>query len=323
MSAPTTAPPTPSVPISSWGERHVSAMGSRATIIAGDAPLGLIDWACHELEQLERCWSRFDPTSELNELNDSAGRWFPMSDTLAIAIERAIDLHWLTGGLYDPTVHDRLAALGYDRSFRKVSPTSAVPIPPSGPTPGIIGIERDGNHIRLPEGVRLDLGGVGKGLGADLLADGLIERGARSACVSLGGDIRAAGLTPDGEGWPIPVEDPFGSESIAGTVALTDSAIVTSTTLIRTWRRAGRILHHLVDPRTGEPSRTEIIAAVVMAPEAWLAEGLAKAAVIGGLDHARALLLGAGVEGWLALADGSIAPTPGAPVQLVPGGGLR
>ena len=158
----------------------------------------------------------------------------------------------------------------------------------------------------MPRGVRFDLGGVGKGLAADLLAEGLIERGARSACISLGGDIRAAGLTPDGLGWQIPIEDPFGSDSVMGTVPVAEPAIVTSTTLIRTWRRGGKVLHHLVDPRTGDPSSSGIVAAVVMAPEGWLAEGLAKAALVAGVDRGTALLEGSDVAGWLACADGSI-----------------
>lgn len=300
-------------PISSWSERHVEAMGSRATLIAGDGPLGLLDWACHELERLEQCWSRFRPGSELDELNQSEGRWFPMSDTLALAIDRAVDLHWLTGGLFDPTVHDRLVQLGYDRTFRKLAPVTDRPVEPGRPCPGPLGIERDGHHLRLPHGVRLDLGGVGKGLAADLLAEGLIERGARSACISLGGDIRAAGLTPDGLGWQVPIEDPFGSDSVMGSVPVAESAIVTSTTLIRTWRRGGKVLHHLVDPRTGDPSSSGIVAAVVMAPEGWLAEGLAKAALVAGVDRGTTLLEGSDVAGWLACADGSILATAAAP----------
>ena len=125
------------------------------------------------------------------------------------AVDRAIELHGLTGGLFDPTVHDRLVELGYDRTFAKIA---AVDRPASSPalrTPVLAGIERDGHHIRLPAGVRLDLGGIGKGLAADLARRRTHRRGARSACVSLGGDIRVAGSTPDGPGGTIPVEDPL------------------------------------------------------------------------------------------------------------------
>lgn len=305
-------------PIATWAQRELRAMGSTAVLIAGDGPLGLLDWAASELNRLERCWSRFLADSELSELNRSAGRWFPMSDTLALAVDRSFDLHWLTGGLFDPTVHDRLVELGYDRTFREIEPSLSRPVGPGAPAPGVSGIERDGTHIRLPAGVRLDLGGVGKGLGADLLATGLLDRGARSACVSLGGDIRVAGSTPEPDGWHIPIEDPLVEGATWGTVPLANSAIVTSTTLIRRWRRGSRILHHLVDPRAGEPTMNGVTAAIVIAPEAWLAEGLAKAAVVAGPDQGRALLDTGELCGWLALADGTVVPSGSAPALLHP-----
>jgi thiamine biosynthesis lipoprotein len=232
-----------------------------------------------------------------------------MSDRLAIAVDRALDLHWLTAGLFDPTVHDRLVELGYDRTFNRVVKDGDDDVTPGRPALGVAGVERDGSHIRLPLGVRLDLGGIGKGLAADLLAEGMLDRGARSACVSLGGDIRAAGVTPEGRGWQVPVQDPWGSDVIAGIVPLADAAIVTSTTLIRTWRRKGRRIHHLIDPRSGEPATSDVVAAVVVAPEAWLAEGLAKAAIVAGSREAFPMLEGSGAAGWLARADGSLLAT--------------
>ena len=49
-----------------WVERHVRAMGCAASIVVGDTPDGLAEWAVSELERLEQCWSRFRSTSELS-----------------------------------------------------------------------------------------------------------------------------------------------------------------------------------------------------------------------------------------------------------------
>ncbi|MEZ5219079.1 MAG: FAD:protein FMN transferase [Ilumatobacteraceae bacterium] len=288
-------------------------MGSTATIIIGDGPEPLVQWVTDELGRLEQCWSRFRPDSELSELNESDGRWFPMSADLALAVDRAMSLHWMTSGLFDPTMHDRIAELGYDRTFREIDADSTRSIPRGHPSRGPVGVEIDGNYIRLPAGAKLDLGGVGKGLAADLVADGLLERGATSACVSMGGDVRAAGVTPNARGWDIPVDDPIVAGRSFGTVPLRDAAIVTSTTRIRRWQRGGPTVHHLIDPRSGYSSDTGIEAAVVRAEQAWLAEGLAKAAVIAGEELGLRLLGAADVDGWLVRSDSSVVTTTDAP----------
>ena len=88
-------------------------------------------------------------------------------------------------------------------------------------------------RVRLPPGVRIDLGGIGKGLAADLVSRGLVDRGARSALVSLGGDMRARGEVPDGA-WQIPVEHPLDPTAVAFVHPLDDAALVSSTRAFRT-----------------------------------------------------------------------------------------
>lgn len=297
----------------SWAERRVMAMGSPAVIIAGDADDDAVAWALDELVRLEQVWSRFRPDSELSALNAAAGTWFELSDTLAAAVDRALRLSELTGGLFDPTIHRRLVLAGYDRPFRELDRDQPHPVPPPAPAPGVAEIERTGSSIRLPAGVSLDLGGVGKGLAADLLAVGLQARGARSVCVSLGGDIRVAGGVPTEGGWRIPVADPADPAAVLGQVPLANAAIVTSTTAFRTWTRGGRRTHHVIDPRTGLSADRDVLAVVAVAPEAWLAEGYAKAALIAGPVAGRRLLDAAGLGGWVVTDDGTVHASEWAP----------
>jgi thiamine biosynthesis lipoprotein len=307
---------TGAVQCASWDQRTVSAMGSDAVLIAGDAPAEAMDWALRELERLESCWSRFRPDSELRALNASAGNWCTVSPTLADAIDRCIRLSALTEGCFDPTLLDRMLAIGYDRSFRDLDRDQSGVTPRAQPSGGVARIERDGDRVRLPGGVMLDLGGIGKGLAADVLAVGLVARGAVSACVSLGGDIRVAGGVPDEGGWNVPVTNPLAPEAVLGCVPLAHEAIVTSTTTIRTWRRGGNTMHHLIDPHTGLPSVGDVVAAIVTAPEAWLAEGIAKAAIVAGRSRGVQLLDRSGFGGWLVLADGSLVAGQWAPTLV-------
>jgi thiamine biosynthesis lipoprotein len=171
-----------------------------------------------------------------------------------------------TDGAFDPTIRDALERAGYDVTFDHVARDAPEPVTTPEPAPGIarVGFDADRRALRVPSDVRVDLGGLGKGLAADCLATGLVDRGARSALCSLGGDMRAAGTAPNG-GWRIPVEHPLDDKRVAFEYELHEGAIVTSTTRLRTWTRAGVRHHHLIDPRTGRPAascwRTVTVAA--------------------------------------------------------------
>jgi thiamine biosynthesis lipoprotein len=309
---------TGTIECSSWVEKRVLAMGSPAVIIAGDVEGWAVEWALDELVRLEQCWSRFRDDSQLSRLNRSAGTWFQLSGTLAAAVDRAIQLHASTGGVFDPTIHRQLVAAGYDRPFRQLLHDQPGPAPIAAPSPGVADIERVDDMIRLPVGVSIDLGGVGKGLAADMLAVGLIARGAKSVCISLGGDIRVAGGVPTEGGWNIPVADPGQADRVLGHVQLSNAAIVTSTTVFRRWTKGGQPMHHLIDPRTGLSANRKVQAVVAVAPEAWFAEGHAKAALIEGPVAGRRLLDAAGIGGWVITDDGAVHASEWAPPMAVP-----
>ncbi len=290
-------------------------MGSTAHLQVGDAPEPLVDWAVAEVDRLEQCWSRFRPDSELSRLNASAGEWTAVSSRMLLILERARELWWATGGSFDPTVLEALERLGYDRSFellRDDAGRRGVGSVTDERAPGFGAVEIDAavSGVRVPPGTRLDLGGLGKGLAADIVAEGLVDRGARSALISLGGDLRAAGDVPDG-GWRIPIEDPFEEGSIRFERVLEFGALVTSTCGYRRWTHDGRQVHHLIDPRTGAPSAAGVFAVVAQGPEAWWAEGLAKAVVVTGIETAAALLRETGVDATVFGDDGSVVTVAG------------
>ena len=187
-------------------------MGSDVEVLAwGIEPDEAVRWAFREVERLEACWSRFRPTSELSALNRSAGTAsFPCSPTLWAALSRAAHGWRATGGLYDPTVLGALIALGYDRSFADVAPRGDLE-PTIQRVPGFdcVLLDDERQAVALPRDVAIDLGGIGKGLAADLLVAGLRERGVTSGEVSLGGDLRVFGPGPDDDdAWLIEVQHP-------------------------------------------------------------------------------------------------------------------
>ncbi len=292
-----------------WSRRVARSMGSRAEILVGDGPDGVLDWALAELERLEQCWSRFRSDSELAHVNANTGAWTDVSAPMLLALTCAADLHWASDGRFDPTILAALERTGYDRTFQLVKPDSPFAVArPAEAAPGFapVDIDEDRSRVRLPRGSPIDLGGVGKGLAADLVARGLIDRGARTALVGMGGDLRTRGEAPNNGCWDIPVLDPFDETRVAFRFPLVDGAIVSSTTRIRSWTRGRSRYHHLVDPASGDSARTGVVAVVAAAPDAWWAEGIAKSIIIAGAHAGADLAERAQVRAWIFLDDGQI-----------------
>jgi thiamine biosynthesis lipoprotein len=281
-------------------------MGSTVHLLGFGGPASAGQEAIEQIEALERAWSRFRDDGELSVLNDDPDGVVAVSDELAGALRRALLAWRLTDGWFDPTVHDALVAAGYDRTFRSL-PDVARPVPAGVRVPGCDGVSIDHvGRVHRPPGLRFDLGGIGKGLAADLVAEELVGRGVRSVSIAVGGDVRVAGVAPEG-GWSVPVLDPFADDDRMMNVEMDTGAIVTSTTRVRRWQTEdGGWAHHLIDPVTGRPADNGVAAVVAIAAEAWWAEVVAKAALVAGADRGRALMARHGVQGWMVLDDTSV-----------------
>ena len=277
-------------------------MGSTGHLIVTGPDPALVRRARARLSSLEARWSRFISNSELCRVNAAAGQRVHVSPETVQLVRRSVQAWQLTGGLFDPTVLPSLEAAGYDRSFERVAPvadSSVVVLCPASRTPGCTGVQVDDDGVRLPHGVRLDLGGIAKGYAADLVAHELRQAGAPGVCVNLGGDVRVSGSSIDGAGWTIGIADPFDEQTDMSAVTVEEGAVATSSRWRRRWRRGTRELHHLIDPRTGEPSKSTLVAVTVVAGETHWAEVFAKAALVAGIDAGAQLLQAHGLSGLL------------------------
>jgi thiamine biosynthesis lipoprotein len=260
------------------------------------------------LSALDRQASRFRQDSEISWIHRSGGGLFMLSDGLAEAISVALEAARWTGGLADPTVGDALISLGYDRDFAAIDPEWREPAGVPVPAPGWQRVRLEGPVLRLPADVRLDLGATAKGLGsARAVRAAMAANGqAGGVLVSLGGDMAVAGQPPR-DGWPILVADepdPAGS-SRAQPVRLASGAVATSSISCRQWRRAGRVLHHIVDPRTGLPADGPWQMVSVAAATCADANAAATAAIVAG-DRAEQWLATAGLPARLVSRDGEV-----------------
>jgi thiamine biosynthesis lipoprotein len=269
------------------------------------------------LATLDMQASRFRADSEISRLQRSDGGLFMLSDGLAEAVRVALEAARWTGGLADPTVGDALIALGYDRDFADIGAHRDEPLPAAVPAPGWQQVRLDGALLRLPPGVRLDLGATAKGLGSDRAARAVMAAAGQAGgvLVSLGGDIATAGTAPR-DGWPIVAADRADEpgNSPAQPVRLPAGAVATSSITCRRWQRGGRLLHHIVDPRTGRPADGPWQTATVAAMTCADANAASTAAIVAG-PQAQAWLTRAGLPARLAARDGQVRCVGGWPEQ--------
>jgi len=285
------------------------AMGSDCEVtLVGSDEAGLLAGAQQLVEDLEQRWSRFRPDSTLCSLNAGAGTDVVVDRETADLVGLALEAWAATGGRFDPTVLDALEAIGYRRSFEQAPVVPGVAA--AAPAPGMGGVRIDpvAASVRLPVGVRLDLGGIGKGRAADLVVAHLVERAVAGVCVDLGGDVRLAGVPPHGAGaWAVAVDDPLDPGEDLAVVHLLDGAVTTSSRLRRRWpTAAGEEAHHLVDPGTGRPAASGLVSVTVVSAGAAWGEVHAKAALVAGPDAGAGLLDGAGLAGLLVTDDGEV-----------------
>ena len=268
-----------------------SCFGSECTVIvSGDA--GATVPAKRRLLEWHGRFSRFNGDSELCRLNSDPRETVPVSPMMRRIVAGALDGAERTAGLVDPTLIGELEDAGYETHFegsgigleRLLS--LAPPRSPAGPRPDApwrrIAVDARAGSVTRPAGVRLDPGGIAKGVFADELSSML---GAHHAfVVDCAGDMRLGGRarTPR----CVHVASPF-DDSTLHTFELAAGAVATSGIGKRSWTRPdGRPAHHLLDPATGEPAFTGVVQATALAPTATEAEILSKAAALSGPERA-------------------------------------
>jgi thiamine biosynthesis lipoprotein len=234
--------------------------------------------------------SRFRADSELSRVNRRSGRLHTVSPVMAEVLHEALSAAETSRGIVVPTILEALEAAGYDRSFDEMSTSQE----PKLGLPAIVGDWRRiefnprTRTVRTPEGMRLDLGGVAKGWAADRAVGRLSRFG--SAMVDAGGDISISGPKLAGQPWAIAVDDPRNPDGQLAMLKISRGGVATSGRDYRRWKVNGDWKHHLIDPRTGQPAKTDVFSVTVVAGSARQAELAAKIVAVLGSQEGLAWL---------------------------------
>ncbi|MEO8105574.1 MAG: FAD:protein FMN transferase [Candidatus Saccharibacteria bacterium] len=260
-----------------------------ATSHAADAMLGEL-W--REISAFEARFSRFQPDSELTKLNQAAGHKVALSAEfmeLLAAARRASDA---TEGLFNPFILPALQRAGYRGSWPNPSVVDAQLDYSDRAVRGMESLETGAGWARIPIDSALDFGGIGKGYLLDLLAN-LAEKRTTGYWFSLGGDIISGGFDDGHQPWRLGIQSAHENGEIIAQVENRSGhrlAVATSGVTKRRGPRHGGAWHHLVDPRSGQPSVSDVLTASVVSDRACQADVLASCLVVLGTSKARPLL---------------------------------
>ncbi|HEY4811811.1 MAG TPA: FAD:protein FMN transferase [Solirubrobacteraceae bacterium] len=245
-------------------------------------------------------FSRFLPYSELSLLNRDPRREVPVSPLMARFAEAVCNAGELTGGLVDATLLGDIESAGYSGKLPASVPLArALALAPERAPAGAsaregwreLQVDLDTNTVTRPPGLKLDSGGLAKGLFADLLGEMLAEH--PSFAINCAGDLTIGGSAQFTR--PINVQSPFDGRTLH-TFHLSHTGVATSGIGRRSWFTAnGKPAHHLLDPRNGRPAFTGVVQVTALAPSALIAEIRAKAAILSGPSVAASWLPDGGV----------------------------
>ena len=251
--------------------------------VVHDAPLPDLQ---DELDQVVAQMSHWEPNSHLGRFNRApAGTWHLLPAQFATVIDYALQVSVDTGGAYDPCAGALVNLWGFGPERRFDQAGFEAPSPPAIAAflAARRAVEYDAATRRLlqPGGVQLDLSSVAKGFAVDQLARCLRMQGVAHYLVEVGGELRGAGVKPDGQPWWVALEAVPDAHGTPGTIAaLHGLALATSGDYRRFFSSGTRRMSHTLDPRTGYPIANDVASVTVLHPSCMAADALSTALTV-------------------------------------------
>lgn len=209
-----------------------------------------LTWASRETWRIEAAYSRYRPDSVVSRINASEGRPIEVDEECARLLDFAAHCHRISGGAFDVTSGVLRRAWTFDGGNEVPARDTIEALL------AFVGWDRvlwEPPRIRLPRGMEIDLGGIGKEYAVDRVAEGLASAHPASFLVNFGGDLRATAPRPGDRPWSVAVERPDRRGEGLERIPIESGGLATSGDARRFVIHEGRRYGHILDPRTGWP----------------------------------------------------------------------
>lgn len=270
-------------------------MGSRfdITIVAeaeSTAKKNIAD-AVAEISRIEKMISSWDETSETSEINRNAGiKPVKVSAELFGLIERSIKISEITDGAFDISYASMDKVWKFDGSMRHLPTSEQITASIAKVGYQKIQLDKEQLTVFLPdEGMKIGFGALGKGYAADKAKELMLSKKVFAGVINASGDLTTWGRQATGEKWIVGISNPLDKEKVFSWLPLDESSIATSGNYEKYLVFEGEKHSHIIDPRTGYPSKG-ISSVSVFSKSAELCDALATAVFIMGIDTGISLI---------------------------------
>lgn len=243
-----------------------------------------LDSASAEIQRLDKLFSISSETGDIYRVNrDGEG---DLSEDTRSLLASALEYGKDTNGIFDCTIEPVMEAWGFTtKNYRIPSDSELVELLSHVDASTVT---LSGNHVTLPEDVKLDLGGIAKGFTSARVMEVFKNSGVTSGIISLGGNVQTLGTKPDEKLWRVGIQDPNDLNAMFAVVEVSDEAVITSGAYQRYFEENGVHYHHIIDPRTGYPAESGLTSVTIISPDGTLADALSTSLFIMGPDDASA-----------------------------------
>lgn len=250
--------------------------------VTGEADQNLKSVIQRELDLVDTLMSTWRDDSEISRFNVSEKTdWFPVSKQTAAVVQASLDVSAATDGAFDVTVSPLIDLWKFDQNTGRGDLPAAAAIEETRTQIGWqqLSVRQDPPALKKSSAaLSVNLSAIAKGYAVDRVAAALSESGLESFLVEVGGEVRAAGLSPRGEPWTVGIEEPADDRrEIRSAVSLQDRAMATSGDYRNFYMIDGQRYSHTIDPRTGRPVEHALASVTVLTESCMLADAWATA----------------------------------------------
>lgn len=251
----------------------------------------LIDMGVEEIDRIEQLISSWNPSSSTAAINRNAGKKaVEVPRELYDLIKRSKTISRLCDGAFDISYASMDALWSFAGEAIKRPPADQIAASVAKIGYDKITLSPETNSVLLPiEGMKIGFGAIGKGYAADRVKALLIKEGSKAGIVNASGDMVVWGKQPNGQPWQVGIVNPMNNQKVFAHFSLDNNAVVTSGDYERFLYLEGERYGHIIDPRTGYPVKG-VISCTVFAPKAELADALATALYVMGIESGIALV---------------------------------